>query len=506
VQQLEVKKSTVTSSLRFADTFPDNEQAPIVLGKAADDLYDMKDLHPAIESAQKLIDRYPGTDAALIRSAWAVIAHSSIDLTEYLNAEHAYANVLALTAEDDKSRPAVVDGLAAAIYKQGEQANLLDDYRAAANHFLRIKKLAPTSSIRTGAEYDAAAALMKLEDWAQASDVLEEFRASHPEHDLNSEATKQLAFIYRKDGQTARSAAEHERIAAEASDPELSREALLTAGELYDEVDVIEDAIRVYERYVAEYPRPLDLAMQTRSRLAEIFKSQFDYERYHRELNAIIGDDRDAGEERTDRSRYLAAQAALVLAELSYERFAKLELVQPFEESLAEKQQRMDTAMQGFESLVDYEVAEVTAAATFYIAEIYFEFSAALVNSERPTGLSEAQKVDYEMVIEEEAFPFDERAIAVHEKNFELLASGIYNTWVQNSLDKLAGLMPGRYAKNEISGGYLGSIDTYAYRMPIAAPNVVDEQDNAENSDAAEKANLTPATARLSNRPDIELD
>ncbi len=474
-RQLEVKKLTVSSSLRFADVFQDHEQAPVVLGNAADDLYEMKDLDLAIESAQKLIDRYPATDTELVRSAWAVIAYSSIDLTEYLSAEHAYANVLALTPADDDSRPALIDGLAAAIYKQGEQANLLEDYRTAADHFLRIKDAAPSSSIRTAAEYDAAVALMKLEDWMLASGVLEQFRTSHPEHELRSEATKQLALIYRKDGQTERSAAEYERIAAEASDPELSREALLTAGDLYDEVDVVADAIRVYERYVTEYPRPLNIAMETRSRLAEIFKSQLDYERYHQELDSMVTVDRDAGEERTDRSRYLAAQAALVLAELSYQQFARVELVQPFEASLSDKQQRMDTAMQAFESLVDYEVAEVTAAATFYIAEIYFNFSAALVNSERPAGLSEAEKVDYEMVIEEEAYPFEEQAIDVHEKNFELLAGGIYNSWVKQSLDRLAILMPGRYAKNEISNGYLGSIDSYAYRMPIALPPELSE-------------------------------
>ena len=50
------------------------------------------------------------------------------------------------------------DGLAASIYKQAEQANILEDYRAAAGHFLRIKTLAPTSSIRSSAEYDAAIA------------------------------------------------------------------------------------------------------------------------------------------------------------------------------------------------------------------------------------------------------------------------------------------------------------------------------------------------------------
>ncbi|MDH3613229.1 MAG: tetratricopeptide repeat protein [Gammaproteobacteria bacterium] len=500
-RQLEVKKSTVTSSLRFADTFAEHEQAPVVLGAAADNLYEMKDFHPAIESAQKLIDRYPAADGSLLRSAWAVIAHSSIDLAEYQNAEHAYMNVLALTPADDELRSAVVDGLAAAIYKQGEQANLLEDYRAAANHFLRIKDAAPTSDIRTAAEYDAAAALMKLQDWTMASNVLEQFRATHPEHELYAEATKQLAFIYREDGQIERSAAEHERIAMESTDAELSREALLTAGELYDQVNVLADAIRVYEQYVTEYPRPLDIAMETRTRLAEIFKGELDYTRYHEELNEIVAVDRNAGTERTDRSRYLAGRAALVLAEQSYAHFASLELVQPFEESLAQKQQRMDAAMEAFENLVAYEAAEVTAAATFYIAEIYMEFSTALMESERPAGLTEAERVDYELIIEEEAYPFEERAIEVHGENFELLAGGIYNPWVQKSLDQLAVLMPGRYAKNEISGGFLGSIDTYAYRMPIAPKIGIDAENDGDVPELSETEDTPEVAAQMTDGP-----
>ena len=496
-RRLDVRKSTVTSSLRFADTFQQHEQAPVVLGKAADDLYEMEDFPLAIQSAETLIERYPAADTSLIRSAWAVVAHSSIDLAEYQNAEHAYLKVLALTPADDENRPAVVDGLAAAIYKQGEQANLLEDYRVAADHFLRIKAVAPTSNIRTAAEYDGAAALMKLQDWMLASAVLEEFRTNHPEHELGSEATKQLAYIYREDGQTERSAAEHERIAAESMDPDLGREALLTAAELYDEANAIGDAIRVYQRYVTEYPQPLDIAMETRSRLAEIFQAELDDERYHAQLREIVTVDRDAGDERTDRSKYLAARAALVLAELSVQQFATLKLEQPFEESLAEKQRRMDASMTVLEDLVSYEVAEVTAAATFYIAEIYFGFSESLMNSERPPGLSAAEMVDYEMVIEEEAYPFEERAIEVHQENFELLAGGIFNPWVQKSLDKLAVLMPGRYAKNEISGGYLGSIDTYAYRMPIVSPAGIELQDDGEPRESADAADSPQATAQI---------
>ena len=130
----------------------------------------------------------------------------------------------------------------------------------------------------------------------------------------------------------------------------------------------------------------------------------------------------------------------------------------------------MDEALIDFEVLTTYQVADVTAAATYYIAETYLEFSNSLLQSERPGDLSAAERADYDLVIEEEAYPFEEQALEIHEKNFELFAGGVHNDWVQQSLDKLVTLMPGRYARNEISGGYLGSIDSYAYRMPIAPP------------------------------------
>ena len=61
------------------------------------------------------------------------------------------------------------------------------------------------------AEYDAAATLIRLEDWEASADVLERFRASHPEHPLRTEATKQMARVYREQGDDARAAEEYER-------------------------------------------------------------------------------------------------------------------------------------------------------------------------------------------------------------------------------------------------------------------------------------------------------
>jgi len=466
-RQAQVKLAAVESSLRFVDTFPEHEEAPPVLGTAADDLYAMKDFDRAIASARLLIERYPNADSALLRSAWIVVAHSSIDTAQFAQAEEGYMQVLALTEPEDESRAAIVDGLAASVYKQGEQAMLLEDYRTAAGHFLRIRDVAPATEIAVSATYDAAAALVKLEDWVQAAGVFETFRGENPEHQLAADATKQLAGIYRKDNQPERAAAEHVRIADESSDPELSREALLIAADLYEEATNTHAALVVYERYVVEYPSPVDIALETRTRMAEIYQQDGNFSRYHDELRTIVAIDESAGAERSARTRYLAASAALVLSELLYQRFAGLELVQPFEKSLAEKQARMDAAMAALEALVDYEVGEVTAAATYYIAEIYFNFSQALLDSERPDDMSSAELASYDLVLEEEAYPFEEQAIEVHEENFELLRAGLFNPWVEKSMGKLANLMPGRYAKTEISSGFLGSIDVYAYRMPV---------------------------------------
>jgi tetratricopeptide (TPR) repeat protein len=477
-----VLRATVDSSLKFADTFPEHENAAVVLGAATDDLYAMGEYEAGIEAGRKLVERYPAADPALRRSAWTVIAHGSFDLERYAEAEEAYVRVLEFVPETDDDRQALVDNLAASIYQQGAQANTAGDYLTAANHFLRIREIAPGSKIRPAAEYDAAAALIRLEDWARAASVLEAFRQKFPEHELNSEATKQLAFVYRQAGELGRSASEYERVAAESDDPEVRGEAMLVAGDLYEQAADNDAALDVYARYVAEFPRPLDVAQETRFKMAGMYEHRGDVDRYHEVLRAIVESDRTAGGDRTDRSRFLAAQSGLVLTKQLYDSFLAVELTQPFDKSLAEKQRRMSAALEAFENLVDYEVSEVTAAATYHIAEIYYDFSQSLLHSERPTDLDKAALVDYDLALEEEAFPFEERAIETHEQNFALIRSGIFNSWVQQSLDRLAALVPGRYAKNEISSGFVGSIDVFAYHAPNAelAPSESAAQENSD--------------------------
>jgi hypothetical protein len=64
------------------------------------------------------------------------------------------------------------------------------------------------------------------------------------------------------------------------------------------------------------------------------------------------------------------------------------------------------------------------------------------------------------------------------------MATGVYNPWIERSLQKLAFLMPGRYAKFEASTGPIDSIDRYAYRTPSARHTPAGEREIDEATDA----------------------
>jgi cellulose synthase operon protein C len=496
-QQDAVKRDTVASSLKFADAFPQDEHAAAVLGAAADDMYEMKDYKAAIEADQRLIDKYPSAEASIRRSAWIVVAHGSFELANYPQAEHAYTQVLAVTPQGDASHAALVDNLAASIYKQGELANEAKDYRAAADHFLRIRTAAPTSSIRATAEYDAGAALIRLQDWKAAVNVLEAFRTTFPQHKLQLEATKQIAYAYRQSGELSHAASEYERIASQSDDPTLRSEALLDAGDLYAQSNSRDRALDAYNRYVKEFPKPVGTAIEIRSKIAEIYKATNDETLYHQQLEEIVNADASAGSERTSRTRTLAARSALVLAEQLFENFVVVKLRQPFETSLQDKKQRMDATIAAMGRLVDYGIDDTTAAATFYMAETYSNFSRSLLESQRPDDLKPEDLEEFKNKLDEAAFPFEEKAIKVHEKNMELLHTGVFNSWTEKSLSRLTELMPGRYAKHETSSGLLDAIDAGSSNSVVAQSTAVTQGATVTNGAAVTKGTAVAQAATV---------
>jgi hypothetical protein len=73
------------------------------------------------------------------------------------------------------------------------------------------------------------------------------------------------------------------------------------------------------------------------------------------------------------------------------------------------------------------------------------------MDSDRPTDLAADALEQYEILLEEQAYPFEEKAIDLYTANTDRAADGVYDEWVRKSFDRLAGLMPARFAKKERS-------------------------------------------------------
>ena len=127
-----------------------------------------------------------------------------------------------------------------------------------------------------------------------------------------------------------------------------------------------------------------------------------------------------------------------------------IKLTVPLDQSLLAKKTATEQALAGYSRAAQYGVAEVTTAAGWAMADLYRDLGKSLLDSERPPSLSQEEREAYDVLLEEQAFPFEEKAIEIHEANARRAADGVYDQWVRKSYASLAELKPARYARTEL--------------------------------------------------------
>ena len=307
----------------------------------------------------------------------------------------------------------------------------------------------PESSIAAIAQYDAANAYVILDNWEKALELFDAFATRYPNHELAASANEQVAAAYLRLARHSEAATALVNLAEADEDPDLIKDSLWQAAELYEKDEDYDQAIATYIRYASEFPEPLETAVEALNNAAQLYlKSGQEYE-YRIQLQKMYAANQARSDASTPRTRYLAAQAAFELAEPHYERYAKVELVAPVRKNILLKNQYMKQALEAYNKTADLGVAEYTTAATYRIADMYRDFSIKLLDSDRPADLTEVELEEYEILLEEQAFPFEEKAIALHQTNLEHITNGLYDEWIKKSVSALAQLVPARYNKVE---------------------------------------------------------
>ena len=450
-QQSVIKNQLIDSSFKFTENFPEHPEVAKVMTVTAEELYARKDYARATKASDIIINDHANADKKLVLSAWTVKANSAFDTEQFGVSEKAYTQALSRVDANEELRDPLKDRLAASVYKQGEASKKAGDLDAAVSHYLRVGQVVPDAEIRATAQYDATAALLELEDWSRASSTLEDFRQRYPNHELQGDVTKKLAVSYDKGGQHIKAAKEYESIGSNTNDPTLKREARLQAADLYGKGGDFYGAEQSLQAYVKDHPKPTEPAMEAMQKLVDMYTERKYIDDKLAWQRKLIDADARAGTERSDRTKFLAANATLDLAKPEYEAFSQIFLLHPLKKNLKLKKRQMQVALDAYEAASNYKVQKVTTAATYWTAKIYQDFAIAMMESDRPSGLSAEEFDQYEILLEEQAYPFEEQAIEIHELNASRISDDVYDEWVKKSLSELAILSPAQYVKAERS-------------------------------------------------------
>lgn len=448
VKLLEWNEHKIISSISFSDYYPTDKRAVPILTTAAQDLFTNDELPRAIITAERLVNWQPTPKVELQKTAWTILSHSRFELKQYVEAEVAYRKLLTLMEPEDKDRDQVIERIAASSYRQAEALVAAGDKAGAISRMLDIRNIAPNSDVAISGQYDAIAFLIELKQWALAETELLDFKGRYPQHDLSATLASKFALVYQETEQWAKAAA----VLAEMSksgDPETRRTSLYLSAELFERSGDKNAAIDKYRDYINEYPQPFGIATEARAHMVELYDQTKQWDKKDYWLNKLIEADAKAGDARTARSKSLAAMAMAKFADDSYQEFVKIKLTLPVKKSMKKKKSAMDKAMGQYKKIIGFGIAQYATQANHRIAEIYVALSRDLMDSERPNGLDELALEQYEILLEEQAFPFEEKAIGIYEGNTKLTHKGIYDDWVKESFKSLSKLLPARYGKTE---------------------------------------------------------
>ena len=451
------------SQIDFLNSFEIDRRAIDVGITLAQGLFDDELFFDAVKWSQWLLERPLSGENT--QTAQLVLAQSQFELRDYAGSQTVFHQLLANLNNANPLHAELTEKLAATYYQQAQQAfqkgpaesvigARLNASEAAAlrsgvERLLQVVTQAPNSMIALNARYDAAAYLLQLSDWQAAIDLLVDFEQRYPEHELTASIPEKLIVAYENNQQWLLAAERLMPIWQDNKESEVGREALYLAAEYTDRAGNIDLALIRYRDYAHTYAAPLALANEARLKLSEYYLKREEPQKRRFWLRKLVDVYQPDPTIDDARARYLAAFAATVFADDDYREFSQIQLTLPLSKSIQLKRTAMQKVLDANQMIIDFKVAEFSTKAGYRLGQAYASLAEALYQSERPTELDTLALEQYEFLLEEQAFPFEEQAIAIHTTNIQRSWQGNYDHWVAQSFASLATLLPAKFNKPE---------------------------------------------------------
>jgi TolA-binding protein len=436
------KKLRRESIKRFAKYFPGAKQTPPLLNGLANELFAEKEYLLAEEVSREVLSKSLAS-AEILYGSGLINAHSNFELGQYKQAESVYERLLSYNKEKDK--PVLSERLAASIYKQAEQEPVIG---LSAELYLKVVDKVPDASIVPQALYDASSQFLQAKKWQQAIAALSVFQQRFPKHSLYNDASDKLVFAYLENQEPISAAEKLVEISKVSTDKEKASNSLYKAAEIYQENEFQNLAMPLLASFIELYPSKFDLAIEAHDAHISFYNAQKNTPLKVQWQQKLVKFEKSNSKQRTARSASLAANAAFELTYLDLEKFESINLSLPLKKSLEKKKKALKNIVSQLESLSEYQDSVIMSAATYQIASVYRTLARDILASERPSALSELQLEQYNILLEEQAYPFEEQAMDIYMINIEKVSQGHYDKWIEQTFEVMAKMNPTEFKRD----------------------------------------------------------
>ncbi len=462
VSSLAGQAAFLAISKRFAKHFPDDPEAPVVLFKVAESLFDRSAYLEAAAIFEDLLIDYP--QHATATTSRKLVAHSYMKAGAYRQARVGYREVLAGLSKKEKKKRAEISGLlVAAIYKEAEAEKKAGALLKAAELFEEISREVPQHVLAPEALFEAALLYENLKTPRAAIRAYRKIARDYAKSDLVERSYLHAGLLYEASGAYLQAAAVFIAAAEMTADLAQAEKLIWSAAGLYEQEKNWEKTFATYLSFIQRFPKHED-AMEALFKMAEIRQNEGRVKAADKLFLAVIN--------KGTKAPYYG-KARLALAERDFESFKSIEITAPLALSFKKKTKALKGVIDLYTKAIESRQIDIVTVSSYRLGQIFEHFQSALLEAEAPEELDEEQLEEYRFQLEEKAYPFEEKAIRAYESNVARARRtiGLFNEWVKKSYKRLAELRPARYRRKEQSERIVLrlELETLSAGMPMGA-------------------------------------
>ena len=428
----------------LSELFPDNPATPKAVLALGQMTLNSGDLSGARSHFLLLIRRYaagPESDRARL-----LIARTFFKEADYTQAAAWFRESWKETS-DEAIREEAHRLHVYSLFKRAEELSIKGSATEAAEQFEEIYRQFPAADVAQVSLYNAGKLYRSIGLERRATSLFETLAATYTDSEFASEALQMSVFILEALGDPIR-AGDDSMVLAARSSGEKRGAALLKAAQLYSAGNAPGRSASSRSVYIEEFTEPVEELSR------QLFLLGLDLEEVGDWGSALDAYNRNVAlqkrEQRNQEVTSFAARSQLRIAERSFIRYNDYHITPPVDETVVRKRELLQDVIREFVAAGNYRTADVITASNFFIGRALELFNKDIMSSPKPVGLSDSEMEEYNLLLQEMAFPFEAKALEAYRVNIQRSVKlEFLDPWIEKSFERMADLAPWSYLRNE---------------------------------------------------------